>query len=133
MPLFNWSVVITAVMLLFVLPLLTGGLLMLFCDLTLQTVFFESSGGGDPVLFQHLFWFFGHPEVYILILPAFGTVSVIISSSRLVFGNQSMVFAMSCIAMIGAIVWGHHMYTIGMEADTRAYFSGVTKLILLCL
>merc|ERR1712117_192417 len=87
--------------------------------------------GGDPVLYQHLFWFFGHTEVYILIIPAFGIISIIISgvSQRIIFGNQSMIFAMSCTSLLGSVVWGHHMYSVGLETDTRAYFSGVTILI----
>jgi cytochrome c oxidase subunit 1 len=131
MPLFPWAILITAAMLLLTLPVLSGALLMVIADLHSNTLFFDPVFGGDPVFYQHLFWFFGHPEVYILIIPAFGVISIVISAvaQKIIFGNQSMILAMSCISLIGSIVWGHHMYTVGLETDTRAYFTGVTILI----
>merc|ERR1712113_1276972 len=97
---------------------------MVLADLHSNTLFFDPVFGGDPVLYQHLFWFFGHPEVYILIIPAFGVISIVISGV-----SQKIIFAMSCISLLGSVVWGHHMYTVGLGTDTRAYFSGVTILI----
>merc|ERR1712018_848375 len=131
MPLFLWSLLITGGMLLITLPILSGALLMVLADLHSNTLFFDPIFGGDPVFYQHLFWFFGHPEVYILIIPAFGIISIIISGieQKIIFGFRSMIFAMSCISLLGTVVWGHHMYTVGLETDTRAYFTGVTMLI----
>nr|AGF95350.1 cytochrome c oxidase subunit 1 [Babesia canis canis] len=128
-----WSIVLTSFLLLLSLPVVTSVLLMVFLDRHYNTMFFESSNSGDPILYQHLFWFFGHPEVYILILPAFGIVSLILSCycSKEVFGNQTMVLAMASIALLGCLVWAHHMYTSGLEADTRAFFTTTTILIAL--
>nr|BDG15202.1 cytochrome c oxidase subunit I [Babesia ovata] len=128
-----WSIVLTAFLLLVSLPVVTSVLLMVFFDRHYNTMFFESSNSGDPILYQHLFWFFGHPEVYILILPAFGVVSAILSCycTKELFGSQTMVLAMISIALLGCLVWAHHMYTSGLEADTRAFFTTTTILIAL--